>query len=229
MKATLTALLMLLAIVTNAQKNKTYFPAWTYHQKNVNIYGISAGVSDLLWENGNTKTYGIRLSAIGEGIFAFMIPHSPVIDFDDTANTAINRDNTMLEHINGINLSTSGTMCRCNINGVSVGFLGHVADTINGISIVLFQNYAQIHTGIQFAVMSEAYKMHGVQVGGMNKNFHTKGLQIGVYNKNKHTKGVQLGGVNKSRDTKGIQIGLWNTNERRKLPLINWNFRTADA
>jgi hypothetical protein len=36
-----------------------------------------------------------------------------------------------------------------------------------------------------------------------------RGLQIGIFNASKHTKGVQL--------------GIWNKNEKRKLPIINWN------
>ncbi len=39
-------------------------------------------------------------------------------------------------------------------------------------------------------------------------------------------KGLQIGVVNKAKRLRGIQLGIWNINERRKLPLINWNFRT---
>jgi hypothetical protein len=38
-------------------------------------------------------------------------------------------------------------------------------------------------------------------------------------------KGVQIGLINKSKKLKGLQIGLWNVNQKRKLPLINWNFK----
>ena len=36
--------------------------------------------------------------------------------------------------------------------------------------------------------------------------------------------GTQIGLFNKANKLKGIQIGLWNTNEKRRLPIINWNF-----
>lgn len=229
MKSVITVLLLLLTTVADAQKKKTYAPAWTHHQDSINIYGLSVGVSGLLKTPENTNTYGLRLSAIGEGIFIFMLPESPVIDLDDTANHKYRSGKVTSESITGINLSASGTMCRCNINGISTGFLGHVSDTVYGISAVIFQNYVQVQNGIQFALITEAYKIRGIQLGLMNSNIHATGIQLGGYNKNKHTKGLQLGGVNKSKHTRGVQIGLWNVNERRKLPLINWNFRDMDA
>jgi hypothetical protein len=42
-----------------------------------------------------------------------------------------------------------------------------------------------------------------------NDAYIMRGLQIGIFNTSKHTKGVQL--------------GIWNKNEKRKLPIINWN------
>jgi hypothetical protein len=37
--------------------------------------------------------------------------------------------------------------------------------------------------------------------------------------------GLQIGIVNKSKNLRGIQIGIWNVNQKRKLPLLNWNFK----
>jgi hypothetical protein len=83
------------------------------------------------------------------------------------------------------------------INGFSIGFVGHLARKTNGISASAL-NFSQIHNGIQFSLfMNECCRMNGMQIGILNK----------------------------SKQTRGIQIGLWNVNERRKLPLINWNFR----
>ena len=129
------------------------------------------------------------------------------------------------EIINGISLSTFGTECDCITNGLSTGLIGQLNFQVNGISSSLFMNFAQRHNGLQLALYNEAYYMSGVQIGLSSSGVHTKGLQIGVIeNHGEITKGVQIGLINKSNNLKGIQIGLWNVNQKRKLPLINWNF-----
>lgn len=50
------------------------------------------------------------------------------------------------------------------------------------------------------------------------------GMQIGGNNYAKKMYEIQIGIINKSNKTKGIQIGLWNINEKRKFPILNWNF-----
>jgi len=75
--------------------------------------------------------------------------------------------------------------------------VGQLNAKVNGISAAIMVNYAGVHNGIQVAMFNDTYK--------------TKGIQAGICNKSKHTK--------------GLQIGLWNINERRKLPLLNWNFK----
>lgn len=45
----------------------------------------------------------------------------------------------------------------------------------------------------------------------------------------KEFKGLQIGIRNKSDNMKGIQIGLWNVNGKRKLPIINWNFKNLKS
>jgi hypothetical protein len=39
------------------------------------------------------------------------------------------------------------------------------------------------------------------------------------------TSGIQIGIYNKTLKLRGFQFGLWNVNERRSFPLINWNFK----
>jgi len=51
------------------------------------------------------------------------------------------------------------------------------------------------------------------------------GLQIGISNTGRRARGLQIGLVNESDNLKGVQIGLWNVNKKRKLPIINWNFK----
>jgi hypothetical protein len=52
-----------------------------------------------------------------------------------------------------------------------------------------------------------------------------KGVQISAFNYINTGSGLQIGLFNTSQNFKGIQIGLWNVNQKRKLPIINWNFK----
>jgi hypothetical protein len=86
-------------------------------------------------------------------------------------------------------------------------------------------------------------KMHGVSLnGGIYQSVSSKGLVVtgsqsivdefngvlisGLRNKSIKGKGLQVSLLNVCKHMKGIQIGLWNVNSKRKLPLINWSFRS---
>lgn len=184
-----------MALNADAQKRKHYFPAWTYHESNANIYGLSCGISDFIAVEGEVHTYGVRVSLIGEGILSFMMPCSPVPLSDSAFENVYQK--TVVQRVNGLNLSGSGTMCSCNVNGFSAGFVTQVLNRMNGLSVMPAQNYVLVSNGIQVAgLFNETYKMRGIQIGAHNKSYQTR----------------------------GIQIGLWNINEKRKMPLINWNF-----
>jgi hypothetical protein len=194
MKPILTCLLLSLVIVSFGQKKKTYLPVWTFHQDSVNIYGLSVGLWDFAERTKHTTSDGVRIALVGEGILVAFAPSDPIPD-NDSMYRAFKAD-TASERINGINISVTGSSGTYEINGISLGVIGHFTKRVNGISASLL-NYSNQHNGIQIGVfVNECYKM--------------RGLQIGV--------------VNKSRKTKGVQLGLWNINEKRKLPLINWNF-----
>ena len=100
--------------------------------------------------------------------------------------------------INGVNISLFGTINEAKINGLNIGGLNTVVDHINGLSISGLNNFSYIMNGVTIAAI---------------RNRATKG------------KGVQIGLFNKCNDLRGFQIGLWNTNGKRSLPFINWQFR----
>jgi hypothetical protein len=80
----------------------------------------------------------------------------------------------------------------------SLGGWAHYNYKVNGVSGVLWVNFTEIIRGLQFSLL-------------WNDSYETKGVQIGL--------------INRSKKLKGFQIGLWNINQKRKLPLINWNFK----
>jgi hypothetical protein len=100
--------------------------------------------------------------------------------------------------INGISLSTAGLAGQdVKINGLNLSGFSTLTGKTNGVSESILININGV--------------VNGVSTGGLiNNTIQTKGLQIGMFNITKRLR--------------GIQIGLWNVNEKRKLPIINWNF-----
>lgn len=98
------------------------------------------------------------------------------------------------------------------INGVSIG-----------ISTINETRFAGLNVVGGITVIDE---IHGVSIAGVsNFAYKLKGVSIAALkNRATEAKGVQIGLINKATDMRGIQIGLWNTNGRRSLPFINWQF-----
>lgn len=207
MKSILKILLLVFVVTSGkAQQRKNYFPCWSFHQKNANIHGISIGIGSTLNNLKNTKTNGIRLELFGAGILVPLIPHSPITETDSSEYLY-----PISEKINGINISSSGTVADCVVNGLSIGAIGNIIYKVNGICVIGFLNFVHISNGIQFALVSTSNnKINGVQIGAVNESNHTRGLQFGL--------------VNRSKDLRGMQFGIWNRNGRRALPIVNWQF-----
>lgn len=228
MKQLLCLLFLLLTMSSFGQneknKKKNYFPLWTFQQDSINIHGFSLGLWSSSDKPRHTKTNGIKLEIIGIGILLPLIPSSPIVKSDSTFLKL--KSMPLSERINGLSLSATGTVCDCLTNGLTAGLIGQVNFQVNGISTSILGNFSQKHNGIMMALfVNEAFIMNGIQLGSLNISNKTKGLQIGVRNNANIMKGIQIGLFNKSKKLRGIQIGLWNVNQKRKFPLINWNFR----
>jgi len=199
------------AVLAQSPKRKNRYPVGTFHQKNQNITGISVGLYSGFDDNEdrNVHTNGIRLEPIGMGIAVPLIPSSPISETEGQFKATMAAPPS--EVINGFNLSPAGTVCDCITNGVSAGLIGQINKQVNGISASLMMNFSESTNGIQLAMFNESYAMNGLQIGISNTGRSARGLQIGL--------------VNESDNLKGVQIGLWNVNKKRKLPIINWNFK----
>ena len=208
--------LLLIATIAFCQqdssKQSVRFPFGTYHKNNRTINGISYGVWSQSFYPRNTNTNGIRLEIAGEGILTPMIPQSPVPETDVAYREIMNTPQS--EKIRGLNISATGSVCDCTVSGISVGSFGQILTRVNGISASSFTNIIQQSNGMQFALFSnDAYVMKGMQAAFL-------------FNSSEKMYGLQLGLFNQSKRTRGIQIGLWNKNEKRKMPFINWNFKS---
>ncbi len=212
------------AIAQNEEERSVKYPAWTFHDTNVTIYGISIGA----WtgKDRNTVTNGLRIELPGFGV---LIPaaNGTNIYYTDTITEELGRDDfTFSEVVNGINISL-GSWGDLNYNGITFGLIGQNGYVANGIAFSGLINSINLVNGISIGgvLVNEALQHNGIQIGGIaNSSIIMYGLQIAVQNSAKTMKGIQIGLINHTYDSTGIQIGLWNTNEHRSLPFINWSF-----
>ncbi|HEY9047048.1 MAG TPA: hypothetical protein VIN08_14185 [Ohtaekwangia sp.] len=102
--------------------------------------------------------------------------------------------------IKGVNINAFGSVGDTEISGVYLGGVATIVTSLNGFS------FSGLHT------ISHRFK----------------GVCISVLrNQSKKGKGFQLALFNSCKDFRGIQIGLWNKNQARSLPFINWNLRKS--
>jgi len=193
--------------VMKADSRRPMLPIWTYQDKNRDIYGLSLGIHSR-GKFFNTRTNGLRIEAVGIGIILSMMPHFP--ENNDSVHLHIMSEPAR-QIVNGVNLSPLGSMCFCDVNGISLGGWGQWMRSVNGFSASLFMHLTERH--------------HGISFGAWNVNTQTKGLQLAIiYNQSMSIQGMQIGLFNKAYRLQGFQIGLWNVNAKRKLPLLNWSF-----
>lgn len=178
----------------------------TFHTSDTKFNGLSFGFASTMSDDRNVKTNGLRLEIPGIGMVSFMGNGFP------NAKEPFKLENySYSEVVNGLNLST-GSWCDCNYNGLTIGIVGQYGKLANGISLAGGWNIIDKQRGVQLAfITNSSYYMDGIQISASNFAHDGKGLQIGLFNN--------------SKNFKGLQIGLWNVNQKRKLPIINWNFK----
>ena len=73
---------------------------------------------------------------------------------------------------------------------------------------------------------NEVYSGNGMMISGVvNYAQQFNGMQISLSNHiNNRGAGLQIGLFNRAKNFRGIQLGLWNKNDKRSLPIINWQF-----
>ncbi|MCG2612926.1 hypothetical protein LZZ85_01500 [Terrimonas sp. NA20] len=158
---------------------------------------VILGVSGGLWSSMDSarKTTSIGLKLEAPGV-GLLAAFVPSSPVSETDSAfQVFKKKVVSEKVYGLSVSLTGTACNCTVNGVSVGGIAQIQGRVNGISFSPI-SFTEVHNGIQLSIFSQTYKMNGIQIGFMNK----------------------------SSRTRGIQLGLWNRNEKRSLPILNWNF-----
>lgn len=160
----------------------------------------------------NLEASPISLALISFGI---NIPFEGlVVGLNDStlqSSSYSNSDEPTILIINGVNISSGGFMSGAEVNGVNISVLTYV-NKMNGLSI----NGSVIGTN----------KFSGLCVSSIaNVSNYGNGVQIAFSNVSRNHNGIQIGLFNYSKNLRGMQFGFWNTNGKRKLPFLNWQFR----
>ncbi len=194
----------MLALLSEAQpvhaQRRFRAPIWFSGSDSTDIAGLALHLANGLGSDKHVRTYGISCE-IGLGFWGMIGLHGDEMN-DDTSKGRV--FSPPIEHqVNGINLSGFGSIGGQEVRGINMT-LGTtlLVRRIDGLSAS--------------GLFNMVYEMNGLSLAPLG-------------NESRRMRGVQIGLQNYSRNTRGVQIGLWNRNERRGLPLINWNFRAAPA
>lgn len=120
------------------------------------------------------------------------------------------------------------------INDIGSDPLPDKMNKINGMQLSIVNMEPTVTNGLELSLSSNISApsvTNGVALSPLY-NFHhtTKGVAISpLANVSQKCRGVQVALINVCKDSRGIQIGFWNENEKRKLPLINWNFKNKKS
>jgi len=210
MKRLLIIFLILINLQVFGQHNKSRPIIWYIPSIHTNINGLAVGfIINSLKDTvpiSATVVNGLNIELIGLGLFLPLAPSSPIYCEADSfycrtknLDSVVNSYNLAKYKINGISLSAGGLGGQdIQINGINLSGINTLTGKTNGFSACALININGV--------------VNGVSIGGLVSNtIQTKGLQIGLFTKTKRLR--------------GFQIGLWNVNEKRSLPFINWNFK----
>lgn len=237
--ATLVLFSVLFSINLKAQGNiqnpkKTRNLIGWYHEKNVNINGLSFGIYSLSNIDRNTTTNGIKTEFLGAGLFTFFFgARETCLDKDISRKSLELQSIDYSEKINGISISTFGSVGKINVNGIGINGIGCHYQKFNGILFNGTVCHMRIHNGLLVSGMFNSVdSQRGVSLCAFyNRINNGKGLIIcAIKNKARYYDGIQISLFNETKSGRLIQFGLLNyigDNPKllRYLPFVNMRFK----
>lgn len=175
-----------------------------------NVFSLSPSrakkVNGLSLKYWYSEDKGYRVNGMELGLnplnvfFPFLTAiHSiPPFIHEPPLNDLSNLDAYKFDRINGVRFGVA-FLEPAIVNGLELNITGGFDTMVNGVSIT--------------PLINKHFKVNGVGVALLG-NFDTQ------------VRGIQIGLFNKCNNLRGIQLGLWNKNEKRSLPIINWNFKS---
>jgi hypothetical protein len=230
MKKLVILLVSLFTLVSlQAQKQKVRLPLWTTHSKNTDIIGLSWGLGSFNHdkEKNLIRTYGIRLETNPLSFFHFMAPRTPLSSSEEAYQSKLTTH--VAQKIYGLNIA-GGSFEPKDAYGISVTAFIHYSRKNNGIMVAGLTNHVERANGIAIGLGGNGiYQGNGLMVSSAWGNYSVRfnGIQISMENHIlEKGRGIQIGLWNKATNFRGLQFGFWNKNDKRSLPLINWQFKS---
>ena len=163
------------------------------------VYGLMFNVFPKMTNSHSNSIYGIELNISPIGFFVPFV--TAIHSIDPETHQVINTD------VNEINFAKYK-----KIYGLQIGIANLEPSVIYGLDISLSGSFESKTNGATISLV-------------MNKHDIINGLTIAaIGNHDTYCRGVQIGLINTCRDLRGFQIGIWNKNQKRALPIINWCF-----
>ncbi|WP_264536048.1 LA_2272 family surface repeat-containing protein [Flavobacterium sp. N1736] len=122
--------------------------------------------------------------------------------------------------LNGLNISSGCFFTMTSMNGLNIS-AGNKFNNFNGLSITVLGTIADHQNGLSLGIYNANNDLTGSTIGIYNLSYQLSGLHLGVFNQTRINRGLQIGILNKS-NSKGFQLGLWNINNKRSMPFLNW-------
>ncbi len=206
-------------IATHNTYSQTNWIAWSHHASDTEVVnGLSFGVGSYISKYSDVN--GIKFDIPGLGVFLPMglgeDPYNPGHVQSDSLilSRYLDKKSSIklyeLPSTNGLYLSLTGDREEL-VNGISINPIGGLVEVSNGLNINGIMGFNTISNGLTISLFI-------LSTGTLN------GVSISLYsNSTVELNGVQIGLFNTSFKTSGLQIGLWNKNEMRTLPIVNWN------
>ena len=192
-----------LAVTTSLSAQDRKYVMWYSPSKATDVYGVMLNFFPReVGDFPDYSVYGVELDLNPLGLFTSMLMVFEALDPelhqpDGTVEGLEKYPPAYVKKIYGLQVGTMYAAGESIIYGLDIS-LWSFESTVNGASIS----------------------------GVMNKQYIVNGLTVATLgNHNISCHGVQIGLINTCSDLQGVQFGLWNVNQRRKLPLINWNFK----
>ncbi|MDX5347487.1 MAG: hypothetical protein LPK19_09585, partial [Hymenobacteraceae bacterium] len=157
-------------------------------------------------ESATQTSNGLNLQVITNGLFIPLvaIAEAPLSKY----YRGYHSDSSIKAEADSI---LSATTYPSTHNGLELAAFGTTTARVNGVSVSPWA--------------SQHISMNGLAVNGIwNVFLKSNGISIAAVNSSLSVKGTQIGIINQTIKLKGLQFGLWNRNEKRSLPLVNWDF-----
>lgn len=183
--------------------NKKYI-AWISPSKATHVYGLMFNFFPIFLDYDSTDKYPIiygsefNLNPLGIFFPIMLAVHS--LDPNTHGPVAESLDSIPFDRFK-------------IVHGLQAGFINMEPTIVNGLDINLTGSFESKTNGLTISLL-------------MNKHYISNGLTFALIgNHDTKCNGVQIGLINSAVEMKGLQIGLWNKNQKRSMPIINWSFK----